>query len=133
VDDPLPWLVRDPRGVEVRVHDHGWLRILDVAAALEARTYRAALNLVLRIDDALGFATGAWRLTVADGRAVVAPADAETPDAVLDVATLSALYLGGVSASQLRSAGRLDAAPEVAASIDDAFRPVQAPVLGIWY
>jgi predicted acetyltransferase len=63
----------------------------------------------------------------------VAPADAETPDAVLDVATLSALYLGGVSASQLRSAGRLDAAPEVAASIDDAFRPVQAPVLGIWY
>lgn len=133
VDDPLPWLVQDPRGVELRMHDHGWLRILDVAAALEARTYRAPLDLVLRIDDSLGFAAGTWRLTVTDGRDAVVSAESETPDAVLDVATLSALYVGGVSATQLRNAGRLDAAAEVAASIDDAFRAVQAPVLGIWY
>ncbi|MEJ1921527.1 GNAT family N-acetyltransferase [Microbacterium sp. KHB019] len=133
VDDPLPWMVQDPRGVEIRVHDHGWLRILDVAAALEARTYRAPLDLVLRVDDSLGFAAGTWRLTVTDGRAAVVSAESGIPDAVLDAATLSALYVGGVSATQLRNAGRLDAAAEVAASIDDAFRAVQAPVLGIWY
>ena len=133
IDDPLPWLVRDPRGVEVCVHDHGWLRILDVAAVLEARTYRAPLDLALRVDDGLGFAAGTWRLTIADGRAVVRPSDTAAPDAVLDVATLSALYLGGVSAAQLRSAGRLQASAEVAGLIDDAFRAVQAPVLGIWY
>ena len=52
---------------------------------------------------------------------------------IVDIGTLSALYVGGVSAVQLRAAGRLDATAEVAASIDDAFRPAQAPVLGIWY
>jgi len=133
VDDPLPWLVNDPRGVEVRVHDHGWLRILDVPAALEARAYRAPLDLVVRVDDALGFAGGTWRLAIADGRASVTTAETDQVDVVLDVASLSALYLGGVSAAQLRAAGRLDAAAQVAASVDDAFRDAQAPVLGIWY
>lgn len=133
IDDPLPWLVNDRRGVKVVVHDHGWLRILDLPAALSARTYRAPLDLVLRVDDPLGFTTGSWRLTVADGHATVATADGEETAASLDVGALSALYAGGVSAVQLRAAGRLDATLDVAASIDDAFRAVQTPTLGIWY
>jgi predicted acetyltransferase len=133
LDDPLPWLVRDRRGVEVVVHDHGWLRILDVPAALQARTYRAPLDLVLRVEDALGFAAGSWRLSVADGHAAVTAAEQASGDLAVDIGALSALYAGGVSAAQLRAAGRLDASAEVAASIDDAFRTAQAPVLGIWY
>lgn len=133
IDDPLPWLVNDRRGVEVAVHDHGWLRILDLPAALSARSYRAPLDLVLRVGDPLGFAAGTWRLTVADGSATVASAESDSADVALDIGTLSALYVGGVSAAELRAAGRLDAAAEVAASIDDAFRAAQAPVLGIWY
>ncbi|MGO1921788.1 MAG: GNAT family N-acetyltransferase [Microbacterium sp.] len=133
VDDPLPWLVKDPRGVELVVHDHGWLRILDLPAALSARTYRAPLDLVLRVDDPLGFAAGSWRLTISGGAAKTVPAESGAADVILDVGALSALYVGGVSAVQLRAAGRLEATAEVAASIDDAFRPAQAPVLGIWY
>lgn len=133
IDDPLPWLVKDRRGVEITVHDHGWLRILDVPAALSARTYRAPLDLVLRVDDALGFAAGSWRIAVEDGRAMLTPVDRGEADLTLDVATLSAIYAGGVSAVQLRAAGKLDATAEVAASIDDAFRAAEAPVLGIWY
>ncbi|KDA06658.1 hypothetical protein DC31_09875 [Microbacterium sp. CH12i] len=133
IDDPLPWLVNDRRGVEVTVHDHGWLRILDVPAALSARTYRAPLDLVLRVGDAQGFAAGAWRLTVTDGRATITPVAEDTVDITLDVSTLSALYAGGVSAVQLRACGRLDATAEAAASLDDAFRAVEAPLLGIWY
>lgn len=133
IDDPLPWLVNDRRGVEVTAHDHGWLRILDVVAALTARTYRAPLDVVLRVDDPLGFGAGSWRLTVSDGRAAVSPVDGGAADAALDVGTLSAIYAGGVSAAQLRAAGRLDATAEVAASLDDAFRTAEAPVLGIWY
>ena len=133
VDDPLPWLVADRRAVEVTIHDHGWLRILDVPAALTARTYRAPLDLVLRVDDPLGFAGGVWRLTVTDGQAKLTPVDGDAADVTVDVAVLSAIYVGGVSAVQLRSAGRLDAAAEVAASIDDAFRAGEAPALGIWY
>lgn len=132
IDDPLPWLVKDRRGVEVRVHDHGWLRILDVQAALEARTYRAPLDLVLRIEDLLGFTSGSWRFTVADGQAKVTASDA-VADAALDISTLSAMYAGGVSARELLAAGRLQTTPEIAASLDDAFRAVRAPVLSIWY
>lgn len=132
-DDPLPWLVNDRRGVEVSVHDHGWLRILDVVAALTARTYRASLDLVFEVSDSLGFAAGSWRVQATEGRASVSSVSGDAADVVLDVATLSAIYAGGVSATELRAAGRLDATAEVAASIDDAFRSAEAPVLGIWY
>ncbi|MGH1526289.1 GNAT family N-acetyltransferase [Leifsonia sp. L25] len=40
VDEPLPALVSDIRGAKVTdVQDHLWVRILDVPAALQARTY----------------------------------------------------------------------------------------------
>lgn len=133
LDEPLSLLVRDQRGVEVRVHDHGWLRILDVTAALEARRYRAALDVVVRVEDSLGFAEGVWRLAVVDGRAMVTGAEGATVDVSLDVATLSALYVGGVSAAQLRAAGQLQTSADTAAALDDAFRAVEVPLLGIWY
>lgn len=133
IDDALPWLVTDRRGVEVVVHDHGWLRILDVPAALSARTYRAPIDVVLRVADTLGFADGSWRLAVDDDGATVTPAGEATADVVLDAASLAALYVGGVSAVQLHAAGLLDATAEVAASIDDAFRAAETPLLGIWY
>lgn len=133
IDDPLPWLVHDRRGVEVTVHDHGWLRILDLPAALEGRTYRAPLDLVLRVDDPLGFTDGTWRLTISDGRATVVPVETDETAVVLDAGTLAALYVGGVSAAELRAAGRVHTTAEVAASVDDAFRADRAPALSIWY
>jgi predicted acetyltransferase len=133
VDDPLPWLVANQRAVQNTVHDHGWLRILDVPAALVARTYRAPLELVLRVSDALGLAEGSWRLRIgSDGRAVV-EATTDAPDLVLGVDALSSLYLGGVSATTLRAAGRISASAEVAAAVQDAFACAVAPALTIWY
>lgn len=135
IDDPITWLVNDQRGVEFTPHDHGWLRILDVPAALTARSYRAALDVVLRVEDPLGFAEGSWRLTAdADGRVdVVRADDGVEPDVILGVGALSAIYAGGVSAVRLRAAGRLATSAEMAASVDDAFRTADAPLLGIWY
>nr|WP_314843537.1 GNAT family N-acetyltransferase [uncultured Microbacterium sp.] len=133
VDDPISWLVADQRAVDFTLHDHGWLRILDVPATLGARTYRAPLDLVLAVEDPLGFAEGTWRLTTdADGTATVGPSDAE-PDVTLGVGALSSLYLGGVGAMRLRAAGRVQASAETAASLDDALRTAEAPLLGIWY
>lgn len=133
LDDPLPWLVADQRAVSVRVHDHGWLRVLDVPAALSARKYRAAIDVVLRVDDPLGFAEGTWRLTVnGSGDAAVSATDA-TPDASLTVADLSSLYAGGVTAMRLRAASLLESEERVAAALDDAFRAERAPALSIWY
>ncbi len=133
VDDPITWLVADQRAVEFTVHDHGWLRILNVRATLAGRSYRAPVDVVLHVEDPLGFASGVWRLVAGDdGTASVTATDAD-PDAALDVQALSALFAGGVSATRLRAAGRLQAEPGVAARLDDAFRTAQAPVLGFWY
>lgn len=132
-DDPLPWLVADQRAVTTEVHDHGWLRVLDVPAALQARTYRAAIDVVMHVEDVLGFAEGTWRLRIdADGRADVQPTDAPA-DVRLGVAELSALYAGGVHATRLAAAGRIQGDPTLIAALDDAFRTVHAPLLGIWY
>ncbi|GAB3600899.1 GNAT family N-acetyltransferase [Microbacterium tumbae] len=134
VDDPITWLVADQRAVEFTVHDHGWLRIIDVAASLGGRTYRAPLDLVLQVEDPLGLAAGSWRLSVdRDGAATATSASGEDADAALDISTLSALFAGGVSAARLRAAGRLQAAPAVTEALDDAFRTAEAPVLGLWY
>ena len=39
IDDPLPWLLADPRRLERTVRDGIWVRLIDVAAALELRRY----------------------------------------------------------------------------------------------
>jgi predicted acetyltransferase len=135
LDDPLPWLVADPRGVKQEVHDHGWLRILDVPAALTARRFSAPLDTVLRVEDSLGFANGDWRLRVDEaGVATVEAAgqDAEA-DIVLDVSALSSLYAGGVRASSLHGAGRIAGDPATVEALDRALVSFPVPSLDIWY
>jgi predicted acetyltransferase len=134
VDDPLPWLVTDPRGVEQVVHDHGWLRILDLRQALTARTYGATLDTVVRVEDALGFTEGTWRLRVdGAGAATIDAAEGADPEISLDVSALSALYAGGVRAAALHGAGRIVAAPPALHALDRAFAAFPAPSLDIWY
>ncbi len=135
LDDALPWLVRDPRGVTQTVHDHGWLRLLDLPTALPARRYSAPIDVVLRVRDPLGFAAGEWRLRAdATGTASVeAVEDARAVDAELDVSALSILYAGGVRASSLHAAGRIDADATVVEELDRAFVAFPVPALDIWY
>jgi predicted acetyltransferase len=133
-DDPLPWLVADPRGVTQELHDHGWLRILDLPGALSARTYTTVLDLTLDVTDPLGFTTGMWRLHVdVTGEARVEPAEQERADVTIGVAALSALYAGSVRASALHGAGLVRADEATVARIDAAFLTSPAPSLDIWY
>jgi predicted acetyltransferase len=49
VDEPLRWMLTNPRALKLtRTRDNLWLRILDVRAALEARTYAAQRRRLLR-------------------------------------------------------------------------------------
>jgi predicted acetyltransferase len=107
VDTPLFHRVDDPRRLGLTIGDGLWVRILDLPAALTARSWSADDDLVLEvIDDLLPANAGRWRLTVRDGRAVVARTDA-APDATLGIAALGSLYLGGVRAADLARAGHL--------------------------
>lgn len=135
LDDPLPWLVADARGVKQEVHDHGWLRILDVPAALSARRYSAPLDTVLRVEDSLGFANGDWRLRVDEsGEATVEAApDGSAADIALDVSALSSLYAGGARAAALHGAGRISGEAAAVEALDRALVAFPVPSLDIWY
>jgi len=106
-DHLLRYLLTDPRLVRTTgVADGLWLRILDVPAVLEARTYGADLEVVLDIGDDFGGRGGRFALTVRDGRAHCVPTS-EPPDVHLDLSVLGSLYLGAHRASAFASAQRL--------------------------
>jgi predicted acetyltransferase len=105
LDDPLRWLLADPRAYRVTaMTDTLWLRVVDVEAALAARRYAAPGRLVIAVEDPfLPANTGRYLL---DG-GTVARADAMSPDLSMRAADLGAAYLGGVRFSTLARAGRV--------------------------
>ncbi|MEU9333808.1 GNAT family N-acetyltransferase [Streptomyces sp. NPDC048290] len=107
-DDLLPDLLPDPRAALLTSHsDWLWVRLLDVVKALEARTYGAEGALVLEVGDASGLGgAGRYRLEASEEGASCAPTT-ESADLTLDLATLSALWLGDVSAVRLAALGRV--------------------------
>jgi len=137
VDEPLRWLVRDPRMIRTtELREHLWIRVLDPVAAFAARSYSGAGRLALRVADPLGHADGAITIEAdASGRAVVTAG--ESPDGPLlelPVDLLGSLYLGGASAVALAAAGRLtERTPGDAALADRLLRPPIAPALMTWF
>ncbi|TKV28075.1 GNAT family N-acetyltransferase [Arthrobacter sp. NamB2] len=129
-DDPLPWALRDRRCYQVKgTDDVLWVRMLDVQGALARRSYEGTGKIVLRVTDDLDIVGGCYVLTVVDGVAEeVAPVEAATaPDVTLTVNALGSLYLGGVSASVLRSAGALTAHDDAVGLLDALFGRAQEP------
>jgi predicted acetyltransferase len=106
-DDVLPQLLTNPRLVRVtNSADDLWLRIMDIPAALEARTYQDDLDIVLDVTDGFRTDGGRFALQIRDGRARCTPTD--TPaDVELDLDVLGSLYLGGCRAEGFATANRL--------------------------
>ena len=141
VDEPLPWLLEDPRAVSVTdVDDHLWVRILDPIEALGARRYGVPGVLELDVADSLGHARGRFLLTVDDrGRAEVerlegTDAAASRPSLALGVQELGAIYLGGVRPSVLGRAARItERRPGALVLADRMFAAERTPHLSIWF
>ncbi len=119
-DDPLSWLVDNPRRVERRRVDNLWLRIEDVATALTTRGYTSEGTLRFALEDTT------WELVASDGRALCAPTSGPA-ELELGRSTLGALYLGGASASQLARAGLVRGEAAAIARADHLFASAIAP------
>ncbi|MFG3077852.1 GNAT family N-acetyltransferase [Streptomyces sp. NPDC048225] len=119
-DDLLPHLLPDPRAARITTQaDWLWVRILDVAAALESRTYEGRGSVVLEIADGGGLAGGRRRLEAGpDGASCTRTA--ESADLALDVRDLAALWLGDESAVRLAALGRVREERAGAARVVDA-------------
>ncbi|MBW4042653.1 MAG: GNAT family N-acetyltransferase, partial [Acidobacteria bacterium] len=136
-DEPIRWLVRDPRAIRTtELREHLWVRVLDPVAALAARSYGSPGRLGLRIGDSLGHADGSFTIDAdASGRAVVVAGESEEgPLLELPVDVLGSLFLGGASAVTLAAAGRLrERAPGDAALADRLLRASAPPALMTWF
>jgi predicted acetyltransferase len=105
VDEPLRWLLADPRRLETtRVEDEAWVRLVDVGGALGARTYAPVDGVVIDVADPLLPANaGTWEV---DGDGVRRTDRAA--DLAVDVSVLGAVSLGGTSWAELAAGGRVE-------------------------
>ncbi|MFD5574694.1 GNAT family N-acetyltransferase [Streptomyces cadmiisoli] len=107
VDDDWQYLVSDLRRCRPRLRDSLFVRLVDVGAALEARTYQAPVDVVFEVtDDFCPWNAGRWRLT-GDAKGASCTRTEEAPELALSVRELGAAYLGGVSLASLAAAGRV--------------------------
>lgn len=130
LDDALRWRLRDPRAYEVRwLNDWLWARILDVPAALSARTYATEGSLVLDVVDPMragGAASGRFHLDGGPDGASCKPTDAPA-DITLTVESLAGGWLGAVPFTTLAAAGRVEASREALLRADALFRSIPLP------
>ncbi|MGW2364374.1 GNAT family N-acetyltransferase [Streptomyces sp. NPDC001667] len=131
-DDPLLLMAADRDQVRVTAQFPAlWLRLVDVRAALTARSWAAPADLVLDVRDTRIAANhGRFRLLAApDGgtyEAATGPADL-----ALDVCDLAACYLGGTSVLHLVRAGLVtEHTAGAAAALDAALRTEYLPFAG---
>jgi predicted acetyltransferase len=123
-DHELLFLVAEPRRLKFMLLDALWVRLVDVPAALAARSYTGDDAIVFDVSDAfLPDNQGRWRL--AGGQAERTD---DEPHLRLDVTALGSTYLGGVTFGELLRAGRIEELQEGAAARADAlFRADRAP------
>ena len=108
-DDPLWWMLSDPRRLIRKSHDSLWIRLLDIPKALEARTYNADGRLKIGlVSESQPAVAGTYVLEIDDSKASVKKTT-DKPDVIMTPADLSAIYLGGVAPGPLVEAGRIDA------------------------
>lgn len=131
---PLQLMVTEPRRLGTTLTDGTWLRIIDLPAALQARSYRGPGTLVMDVtDDGCPGNAGRWRLDVTgDGTvgtaSLTAAGPSAAPDLTFDIRDLAAVYLGAYRVSDLVRAGRVrECRPGGAADADDLFTTGRTP------
>ena len=107
LDHPLLQLVARVDALRPTVQDGLWLRLIDVHAALSARSYQSDGRLTLEVasDPLHPENAGTW--TIEGGRA---RRSTRRPDVRLDVQALGQVFLGGFTFAQLARAERVNEA-----------------------
>nr|WP_042192018.1 GNAT family N-acetyltransferase [Kibdelosporangium sp. MJ126-NF4] len=128
VDEPVELLLEDSRSCITRnIDDEAWVRLVDVPAALNARSYGAADPVAVAVKDAFLPENSGTYLISRDG----VTATSAQPDLTLDVSTLGTLYFGAWSPSTLAATGRIDVHdPAATARADLLFQADSIPWCG---
>jgi predicted acetyltransferase len=104
LDHPLFLLLAEPRRLRFNVRDGLWVRLVDLAGALSARSYGTGEPIVIEIADSLcPWNDGRWRVSSAGVERTGDPAELRC-----DVAALGSVYLGGFTWEHLVRALRVE-------------------------
>ena len=108
VDDPLWWMLADPRRLKRTRYDAIWLRIVDVPTALSARKYASTGKLIIEVVDKFcPWAGGRFEIDAAEGGSSCRETAAK-PDLVMSASDLATCYLGGGDFNAMARANRIE-------------------------
>jgi predicted acetyltransferase len=124
LDHPLLLLVAEPRRLRLSVRDGLWVRLVDVGAALSARSYTSDGSVVVEVaDEFCPWNAGRWLVSDGSVKRTDGPAELSC-----DVTALGSVYLGGFSWAQLGRALRVEEVRRGAIARADAlFASARAP------
>jgi predicted acetyltransferase len=127
-DEPLLWMLADPRRLRQSSIDASWLRLVDVPAALSGRTYAAEGSIVLEVRDTFcEWNDGRIRLDGGPEGAECCRTE-QKADLTVSAADLGAAYLGAVRFQTMFLAGRIEEhVPGSLARADAMFATAQQP------
>ena len=107
LDEPLFRLVREPRTLRMKVRDGLHVALIDLPAAMSARTFVGSGAIRIGVHDAFcPWNDGTWELVIEDGVGELRRSDAE-PELGLSATDLAATYLGDVTFAELATALRV--------------------------
>jgi predicted acetyltransferase len=104
-DEPLRYLVHDPRSVKADLGDGTYARLIDVSRALEARRYLAEVDVIIGVQDSLLTHNNGSIWLTAGPEGVSVTRSRRRPDLIMNVRELGAIYLGGTPLTALARAG----------------------------
>jgi predicted acetyltransferase len=136
LDEPLDLLLADPRDLTVTgVEDELWLRLVDVPAALAARSFGDADPVLLGVHDAmLETNAGVYRIAGGTAERVEPLGGPVTPQVECDVAALAMVYLGDRRPTELAATGWWTAhEPDALEQLDAAFATPIVPWCGTMF
>ena len=127
-DDPLPFLLLEPRRLNRKTYDGLLGRLVNVEKALISRPYHAEGKLVFEVrDDLCAWNEGRWKLEACAAGSKISRTE-EEPQITMPVSTLAMLVFGQISATQAARMGRCDVSDYAALPVWDnvmrtAYRP----------
>ena len=124
VDDPLVWMLAEPRRLRRKLTDAIWMKFLDIPAMLEKRTYPVEDSLVLQVVDAETKESQTLALECGPEGATCRGTTA-SPDLVMNETQLAEIFLGAAECSMLANIGMVEISartPNAALRADSMFR-----------
>ena len=112
-DDPMPHLIMEPMGLNIKCTRGLLARIVDIEKAIPFRGYSESGELIFEIagDDMCPWNNGTWRLKIRNGKGAIEKSNME-PEVSMSINSFAMLLFGQISATRAMRMGILEVEKE---------------------